>query len=368
VTESIAHKAALGGSRWMARALGWAERELSRLQPGLSVTRQLHIGDRLLGSVRSGAPSANVPYYGASSRALSLARVERFDGAVSSHTLVPRRTTRFDAAKASASYNLGKNSNFVTRGLSNTAERKVMATAAPASPANKPSLPIHAADRASGPMVPEILSRAPDKFDVLAPRRVILTMGRQTEATATVSPSAAHGALKGARRSDSDSNRLSWQERPSPDLAAVAVTARAAAQGIGRPKTGDPLSSTKAVAPSSAASANRSIAPVGAGRPEASQMVPAITAVQMPLGRAPAVTGDSAPISGPTMQTQPVTGDSSAPTPTVGPTEGDVYLDGTLMGRWVSRALAHAASRQPSGGTAFDSTRSRLPAGAMIGV
>lgn len=50
-----------------------------------------------------------------------------------------------------------------------------------------------------------------------------------------------------------------------------------------------------------------------------------------------------------------------------GPTEGDVYLDGTLVGRWMARTLARAAGRPASGGAAFDPTRSRLPVGAMIG-
>ncbi len=51
-----------------------------------------------------------------------------------------------------------------------------------------------------------------------------------------------------------------------------------------------------------------------------------------------------------------------------GPTEGDVFLDGTLVGRWMARTLTQAAARQPSSGSAFDPTRNRLPAGTMIGV
>ncbi len=50
------------------------------------------------------------------------------------------------------------------------------------------------------------------------------------------------------------------------------------------------------------------------------------------------------------------------------PAEGDVYLDGTLVGRWMEKHLARAASRQPAGSSAFDATRSRLPTGTMIGV
>jgi hypothetical protein len=50
-----------------------------------------------------------------------------------------------------------------------------------------------------------------------------------------------------------------------------------------------------------------------------------------------------------------------------GPTQGDVYLDGTLMGRWMVRALAADAARPASGNAAFDPRRAIFPAGAMIG-
>ena len=49
-------------------------------------------------------------------------------------------------------------------------------------------------------------------------------------------------------------------------------------------------------------------------------------------------------------------------------TGGDVYLDGTLVGRWMERQLGRSAARQPVGSSAFDATRSRLPTGTMIGV
>ena len=50
-----------------------------------------------------------------------------------------------------------------------------------------------------------------------------------------------------------------------------------------------------------------------------------------------------------------------------GPAYGDVYLDGTLMGRWVMRALAAEAGLPSSGNAAFDPRRAAFPAGAMIG-
>lgn len=50
-----------------------------------------------------------------------------------------------------------------------------------------------------------------------------------------------------------------------------------------------------------------------------------------------------------------------------GPTEGDVYLDGTLLGRWMARTLSAQASRPASGGAGFDLRRGVFPTGAMIG-
>ena len=50
-----------------------------------------------------------------------------------------------------------------------------------------------------------------------------------------------------------------------------------------------------------------------------------------------------------------------------GPTQGDVFLDGTLVGRWMARKLAREVGRPPSGSPAFDPTRSPFPPGRMIG-
>ena len=55
------------------------------------------------------------------------------------------------------------------------------------------------------------------------------------------------------------------------------------------------------------------------------------------------------------------------PNDAAGPTQGDVYLDGALMGRWMARSLAREAGRAPAGGSAFDARRNPLPAGRMIG-
>ncbi len=48
--------------------------------------------------------------------------------------------------------------------------------------------------------------------------------------------------------------------------------------------------------------------------------------------------------------------------------EGDVYLDGTLVGRWISRFLSREASRSPAGPTGFDKRRSPLMPGASVGM
>jgi hypothetical protein len=52
---------------------------------------------------------------------------------------------------------------------------------------------------------------------------------------------------------------------------------------------------------------------------------------------------------------------------TQGPVEGDVYLDGMLVGRWMSRFLAREAGRASAGPTGFDGRRGQLLPGATVG-
>jgi len=63
----------------------------------------------------------------------------------------------------------------------------------------------------------------------------------------------------------------------------------------------------------------------------------------------------------------PKDNDAAAPAGGGGPTQGDVFLDGTLVGRWMARKMAQEAGRPPSGSPAFDPTRSPFPPGRMIG-
>lgn len=50
-----------------------------------------------------------------------------------------------------------------------------------------------------------------------------------------------------------------------------------------------------------------------------------------------------------------------------GPTQGDVFLDGALVGRWMSRHLSREAGRASAGPTGFDSRRNALLPGATVG-
>ncbi len=49
------------------------------------------------------------------------------------------------------------------------------------------------------------------------------------------------------------------------------------------------------------------------------------------------------------------------------PFKGDVYLDGMLVGRWVSKFLRREAERAEAGPTGFDAKRSRLLPGVTVG-
>jgi hypothetical protein len=50
-----------------------------------------------------------------------------------------------------------------------------------------------------------------------------------------------------------------------------------------------------------------------------------------------------------------------------GPTQGDVFLDGALVGRWMSRLLSREASRATAGPTGYDLRRNALLPGPTVG-
>ncbi len=50
------------------------------------------------------------------------------------------------------------------------------------------------------------------------------------------------------------------------------------------------------------------------------------------------------------------------------PVQGDVFLDGVLVGRWMCRFLARQAGRDPAGPTGFDPRRNPVLPGATIGL
>ena len=53
--------------------------------------------------------------------------------------------------------------------------------------------------------------------------------------------------------------------------------------------------------------------------------------------------------------------------PANGPTHGDVFLDGALVGRWMADRMTRDADRPPSGPTGFDARRSAAWPGATVG-
>jgi hypothetical protein len=65
----------------------------------------------------------------------------------------------------------------------------------------------------------------------------------------------------------------------------------------------------------------------------------------------------AAPMPSPSQAAPPVALPPAAPqssSSTTGPTGGDVFLDGTRLGHWISTSLSRSAGRPPSGTTGFD--------------
>jgi len=369
VNDSAPRKTALAEAGWMTLALLSGERELSKLQLGLSAERRLYIGHRLLGSVHAGTPSARAPRQSASSLLPGSATADRVEGPPLGGTSAPANPTAFDPALVNARDNRDAKSYIGTRNEYGVVNRNVGVREASTLAANTPSPSTHAPRNISNLTVSRNLPPISGRPDAAAPRRVTLTMGRRMETIFRPPALEPHTSSGTARTSIGDNSWPSLQAGSSGGAALIASTVRVASPPGSRVTTGGSgqSSSAETAAPALPQDANRSFAPVGTSRSGTIQMAPGVAGMQMPFGEAFANSGTAPPGSGLAPQGQTGTNDSSAPS-AAGPTEGDIYLDGTLMGRWVTRALTQAASRQPSGSAAFDSTRNRLPVGAMIGV
>ena len=89
--------------------------------------------------------------------------------------------------------------------------------------------------------------------------------------------------------------------------------------------------------------------------------LPAATSGEGPLARSahdrPAATAAAAPFAYAPAAYAPATPASAAPAAaghSSGPAQGDVFLDGMRLGRWMTSHLAHEATQPPTGASAFD--------------
>ena len=87
--------------------------------------------------------------------------------------------------------------------------------------------------------------------------------------------------------------------------------------------------------------------------------------------RAPVVTarayGVAAPDGAAASGARAESGPQQAEAGAAGPREGDVFLDGMLVGRWMSKFLNREAARASAGPTGFDARRGRLLPGVTVG-
>ncbi len=197
-----------------------------------------------------------------------------------------------------------------------------------------------------------------------ATRRVLVTMGTTPAVShQEIAPVARQRTEDGATPPVGARGQRGFAAAGAVSLAAMAAAgsrySRPFAGGIGGPRRSGPAGGMAQAAGSlrgpgaPVAVALRQAAIGGGAAPPPGAVGDGITggvvAATMPLVQAATASGGAGPAAG------------------GGPTEGDVYLDGTLVGRWMARSLARAAGRPASGGAAFDPTRNRLPFGAMIG-
>jgi hypothetical protein len=69
----------------------------------------------------------------------------------------------------------------------------------------------------------------------------------------------------------------------------------------------------------------------------------------------------------PALQARDADTPASVASPSPAPSHGDVFLDGALVGRWMSRLLSREAGRAPAGPTGFDPRRNALLPGPTVG-
>jgi len=136
--------------------------------------------------------------------------------------------------------------------------------------------------------------------------------------------------------------RLDWYGGRGPDAGSAVSREVASSDGGGGPVAvpSAPVLATVPAAP---------VAPVAADVPQprlAAQNTPAPGGAVAPEGAEPAESQGSGP---------------------AGPAQGDVFLDGMLVGRWMSRHLSREAGRASAGPTGFDSRRNALLPGPTVG-
>jgi len=226
---------------------------------------------------------------------------------------------------------------------SEAAQRRTLASIAPAV-ASGPQAPVAAATAAADQTPSRRTTAAPPPAAVTVPMLLAIATQNQTPSGgAAPTGQAASPSLPTHAPGDQPGASGPWA-KPGSSVAAIpgpAMTAPAVPAGRGAPPP------PPAAAPASPLLA-RAMAPLAnsaAGLPAA--------------GNRPSPTpGATTPTASPTAQD----GGSSG-----GPTQGDVYLDGARVGRWMATYLARSAARPPGGTTGFDPRQTIAWPGAAVG-
>jgi len=167
-------------------------------------------------------------------------------------------------------------------------------------------------------------------------------------------PGAAGASAENARRgAPSDSGAVQFGSLPMPQEIRLD-------RKYGSPVPASPIATAAAFAP-----VRRAVTSTAPGASRASM---SIQAPELQSGNLSGFAAREDPATGAAQNAAAAASSNDAASPAGGgPTQGDVFLDGNLVGRWMARKLAHEAGRPPSGSSAFDPTRSPFPPGRMIG-